>query len=129
MSLIQPFLLLFVLAGALVGFVRFRSASLERILVLLLTVMACIFVVYPGATTWIANRLGVGRGADLLLYVITIMFFFFFLLTYSRFLHVERVLTKIVRELALNNELVPTANGKQPSGGDATPDEMTQGRD
>jgi hypothetical protein len=127
MNLIQPFLLLCVLVGALVGFVRFRSASLERILVFLFTVMACIFVVYPGATTWIAHWLGVGRGTDLLLYVITIMFFFFFLLTYSRFLHMERVLTRIIRELALSNALAPTADGKPTCGGDATAGE--KGRD
>lgn len=107
MSLIQPFLLFCVLAAALTGFVRFRSVFLERILVLVFTVIACILVVHPGITTLVANMLGVGRGADLLLYVVTIVFLFFFLLAYSKFLHLERVLTRIVREFALLHAVVP----------------------
>ena len=101
MNLIQSLLILAVLVLVVTSFVRFRTALLDRLLVLFVSVVAAFFILFPTSTTWIAHRLGVGRGTDLVLYVVTGVFSFFFLLTYSKFLGYEREHTQLVRFIAL----------------------------
>ncbi len=52
-----------------------RPRALRSIAYLLIIVMAIIAVIFPQCLTWIAGLVGVGRGADLLLYALVLMFF------------------------------------------------------
>lgn len=99
--LIQPLLILSVLAIAALAFLRFRTDLIERLLIVLFSGCAILFIHFPAWTTWIANRIGVGRGADLLLYLLTVIVLFFFLLVYIRFLRQERGHTALIRYLAI----------------------------
>jgi hypothetical protein len=77
---------------------------------------AIVLLLNPDMTTVLANRLGIGRGADLMLYV---MFFFMFWAHYQQYLRYKRVeshITLLVRELAIARADVP--QGK-PDGGQA----------
>jgi hypothetical protein len=58
-------------------------------------------VLRPDDVTWAANRLGVGRGADLLLYALAVGTIFLMLNTYLRFRALDRQMTELVRSLAL----------------------------
>lgn len=58
-------------------------------------------VLRPNDVNWVANRLGVGRGADLLLYVLTVCTVFLMLNTYMRFRALDRQFTDLVRAMAL----------------------------
>lgn len=58
-------------------------------------------VLRPDDVTWVANRLGVGRGADLLLYALAVGTIFLTLNTYLRFRALDRQMTELVRALAL----------------------------
>jgi hypothetical protein len=72
MTLFQFLLIIGVLIAALVV-VRFlpgdRSLALKRIFALLFAAAAVLAILFPTALTSIANFFGIGRGADLLLYV------------------------------------------------------------
>ena len=46
-------------------------------------------VIRPEDVTWVAERLGVGRGTDLVLYLLVVGFGFFAVTTYLRFKQVE----------------------------------------
>ena len=63
---------------------------------------AAIAVLWPDFTTRIARALGIGRGADLIIYIVTILFIvsFFFLL--QRYRRLEVQLTSLVRHLAID---------------------------
>jgi hypothetical protein len=62
---------------------------------------AVVAVVDPELTTTVANAVGVGRGADLLLYLMVIVFLFFALHVYVLFKKQERTIVRLARAIAL----------------------------
>jgi hypothetical protein len=84
-----------------------RLQAFKRIGFLLFCLFAVVAVLRPGLMTWLANRVGVGRGTDLLLYMLVVVFAFFSLNTYLRFKDTERRLTKLVRAMAIRDAVAP----------------------
>lgn len=78
-----------------------RKQALRRVFMFLFVVAAASSVFFPQAWTWVANLLGIGRGADLLLYLLVLIFIGFVANTYRRFRQLETSLTTVARELAL----------------------------
>ena len=62
---------------------------------------AGVAIAWPELTTWAARRLGIRRGADLVLYCAVVVMMVGFLMVYSRLRQVRRDLTLVVRHLAL----------------------------
>jgi hypothetical protein len=58
-------------------------------------------VVFPEETDVVANFVGVGRGVDLITYVIEVTVLFVLLHYYTKFVELQRQLTDVVRELAI----------------------------
>ena len=58
-------------------------------------------VIFPEQTDRIANFVGVGRGVDLITYVIEVTVLFVLLHYYTKFVELQRKLTDVVRELAI----------------------------
>lgn len=81
-----------------------RNQALRRIMLLLFIAAAGSSVFFPQAWTWLANLIGIGRGADLLLYITVLAFLGFVASTYRRFRRMERELTEIARHVALLGE-------------------------
>lgn len=84
-----------------------RLQAFKRIGFLVFCVFAVLAVLRPGLMTWLANRVGVGRGTDLLLYMLVVVFAFFSLNTYLRFKDTERRLTKLARAMAIRDAVAP----------------------
>jgi small membrane protein len=96
-----------VLIATIVGFViysfRLRSVLVDRILYALITVVGIVFVIAPNLSTRIANMIGIGRGADLVVYAF-IMFSLFQLVSTSAALReMDRKMTVLVRENAIRH--------------------------
>jgi hypothetical protein len=86
-----------------------RAQALKRIAFIMFLVMACYAVLRPGDTNWVANKLGVGRGADLVLYLLVAAFAFFALNTFLRFRNLDRRFTDLVRAVAISDASSPEA--------------------
>ena len=65
MTLIQPILIACVALGVGVYFWKLRSSSLDRVIVLTIAAFGMLLVAFPTLSIRLANRVGVGRGADL----------------------------------------------------------------
>jgi hypothetical protein len=103
MTSIQVILIvLSLLAAVLTSFV-FQSRLGARLLAVFFFVAASAFVLFPDSTTRIAHTLGVGRGADLLLYLALFAGIHAFLLLYLRTRHLERKVTELIRAVAILN--------------------------
>ena len=62
----------------------------------------CIYaVIRPDDVTWVAGQLGVGRGTDLVLYLLVVGFGFFAISTYLRFKELELKFARLSRAVAL----------------------------
>lgn len=90
-----------------------RHQALRRVFMLVFIAAAASSVFFPQIWTIIANSVGVGRGTDLLLYFLVLIFIGFVATTYRRFRQFESELTKLSRQLALVDrdppEEVPSA--------------------
>ena len=82
---------------------RLRSVLADRIILLLLAGGGLVLVIHPEFSMWAANQIGIGRGTDLLLYVFILFSLFYFVSLSAGSKRIERQLTNIVRELALQN--------------------------
>ncbi|MFF2142604.1 DUF2304 domain-containing protein [Kitasatospora sp. NPDC058190] len=59
-------------------------------------------ILRPSDVTWVAHKLGVGRGTDLVLYVMVLAMGFLTLNTFLRFRSLEKKLTDLARTVAIN---------------------------
>jgi hypothetical protein len=68
---------------------------------LLLSVIGIPLVIFPDAATSVANSVGVGRGADLLIYVLFILVLLSLLVIHALIRDLNQRLTRVVRAVAL----------------------------
>lgn len=94
-------LLVVLLATARYAVLRRGRLPLHIVLVCGLLVCAAGLVLFPEASTTIARHLGVGRGADLLGYVVDAALSFVALHYYTKFIDLEAKLTRVARAVAL----------------------------
>lgn len=86
-----------------------RHQAIRRILMLLFIVAAASSVFFPQVWTWAAHLVGIGRGADLLLYFLVLTFLGFVATTYRRFRNLEQDVTELSRQVALVTAPAPAA--------------------
>jgi small membrane protein len=114
MKSIQLILIVLCLLAAILGSLAFRSKLGYRLLGSFFFITATAFVIFPDATSSIAHLLGVGRGADLLLYVGLLAGVYSFLLLYLRTRRLERRMTDQIRALAIRDAV--RLGSEQPDG-------------
>lgn len=96
-----------------------RSAIAELAFLVFLSGISVFFILFPNKTNVIANKLGVGRGADLLFYVCILLFLFFVLKLFSRIRRLEKNFTEIIRKDAINEEANPRETSIKELGGES----------
>ncbi|WP_403024029.1 DUF2304 domain-containing protein [Salinibacterium sp. GXW1014] len=84
-----------------------RHQAIRRVALMLFILAAASSVFVPGIWTWMAQLVGVGRGADLLLYLLVLTFLGFVATTYRHFRSLETRVTLLARELALSQSPPP----------------------
>jgi small membrane protein len=62
---------------------------------------AALSVVFPGRLTWVAHKVGVGRGADLVLYILVVTFMLVSVILFRRIADLERKYVVVARALAI----------------------------
>lgn len=124
-QLVIQLLLLAAIALITVALTRSTTTSSHQaIRRLLLTGFVCtaiVSVLFPVWLTRLAQLVGVGRGADLLLYGLVIAFLGYLATAFRRFSQLERRITVLGRELALTQARVEELERarREPSGGSA----------
>lgn len=78
-----------------------RSLAVKRMLAILFAVAAVLAIVFPQALTWLAHLLGIGRGADLLLYVFVLATLVFGLGSVRTRARQDARVTELARAVAL----------------------------
>jgi hypothetical protein len=73
----------------------------QKLGLLLITVLGVFVVIFPDTSNTIAHKVGVGRGADLLLYLLTIAFIMTGLNLYLKGKEEERRIVILARKIAL----------------------------
>jgi hypothetical protein len=97
--------------AALRGGVRKRIATFW----MLVWLGGGVSVLWPAGTVMVARALGIGRGADLVLYCSSFATLAGFFYIYTRFRRLDRALTVLVRQLAVDNPMLPRGPGGAPA--------------
>lgn len=82
-----------------------RHQAVRRLLLVGFVLLAAVAVMFPATLTTVARWVGVGRGADLLLYGLTITFLGYVAASYRRMRQLEQQNTVLARHIALNEAL------------------------
>ena len=99
--LIRILLLAFLTAIGYFVFLRRQKLPLHILVLMPLLGIAALFVALPNITNTIARFFGVGRGADLISYLVEIGLLFVVIHYYTKFVELQTQITRLVRELAL----------------------------
>lgn len=75
--------------------------AIRRLLLGVFVLAAVLSVLFPQWLTWLAQLIGVGRGTDLVLYSLIVMFLAFVYTQYRRNAQLQRQLTLLSRRIAL----------------------------
>lgn len=108
-------IVVFVLLGvALVIPVRGgRRLAIRRILLLLITAAGIVAIAVPDLVNSVANLVGVGRGTDLVLYFLVLVFIGNSISNSIQHRKLEREMTQLARMLAIDRAPAPGKNDAQ----------------
>ena len=79
-----------------------RHLALRRLFMALFVMVAVVSILFPQWLSWLANTIGVGRGADLLLYALVLAFLITVATSYRRNVATNRRITQLAREITLS---------------------------
>ena len=101
-KLIQFILIPALLIATLIYIRRLRTLFLDRLIVILLGMSAIFLVLNPEWTAFLAKELGVGRGADLIIYLSITALGFFCTTLWTKLRDIDARLTEMIRHQALS---------------------------
>jgi len=87
------------------------SRALRRMAALCFALGGTLAVLFPDAVTWLAERVGVGRGTDLVLYLLVIAFLFTAIGLYQRVQQLEERIAHLTRTVALRDVATRRTHG------------------
>jgi len=90
---------------------KITSPAVRRTALIILAIGAY-FVLQPEHANTVAHLVGVGRGADLLMYLWVVVTFSAVLVLYLKIVEMSRMLTELARRLALSEPISPPDRSK-----------------
>ena len=111
-----------VAAFVLVGFYLLKARrssnqqAIRRLFIVIALIAGLLAVLFPEYTNTLAGLVGVGRGADLLLYAFVVLGLFYAVYQYRRQLWQEKVNTELARALTLTQAKLDKALGDPEKG-------------
>ena len=111
-----------VVVFALRGTASSANLAVRRLAGIGFAAVATTSILFPDLVTWMANRVNVGRGTDLVLYILVVAFLYVTIGLYQRIHRLEEHLTDLTRELALMAGASGPAEGGSSAPEDDAPD-------
>jgi hypothetical protein len=100
----QLLLLAFVLAAlakVIHSYSQRRMPMADFLFWILVWIGTASIIIFPDATSFLAHLLGIGRGADLIVYTSLLISFYLIFRLYLALVRLEQAITEIVRAIAL----------------------------
>jgi len=100
-KVILAFAITFIALWFLINRNTYKARAWKKIAMIIFTILAVIVVWFPNTSNTIAHKVGVGRGADLLLYLLALAFIFSTLSLYIKHKEDQRHIVILARRIAL----------------------------
>lgn len=98
-----------ILAVFILYVLRLRTVLTDRLVYIASALAAIVLVINPELSTRMANLLGIGRGTDLLIYLFILAGLVYSAAITSEVRRLQDQLTRVVRQIALDNPLEGSA--------------------
>jgi small membrane protein len=119
---IKVILILGLCALAVLCLLIIRNRLATRLFFIAQLMVGAVLVLFPELANYAASLVGVGRGADLLLYLLVLAVYAGGLLAMAKFRRLERQMTELVRQVALREASDPPKSAlEQKEAGDVKP--------
>ena len=102
-------------------FLRRTRLPFHIVIVFAVLAVAGLAVIFPDLTAEAAQLVGVGRGVDLVTYLVEIGTLFVLMHYYTKFVELERRMTELVREVAILRAELERATATSATSSDASP--------
>ena len=89
------------LARVIHSYCRRRMPMADFLFWILVWMGTASVIIFPDATSFLAHLLGIGRGADLIIYTSLLISFYLIFRLYLAIVRLEQAITEVVREMAL----------------------------
>ena len=107
-------ILIILLLLVLRAFIVQRSLLvIKRVVAFVMFLALLLLVIFPQISTFIAGKIGVGRGVDLLFYFSHLFLLFLIVALWRRSLALTGTVTKLTRAIALQNPTTPQDKSPQ----------------
>src|SRR4051812_17817481 len=110
----QFFLLTFVLIALIKAIYSYKQGGMRALNGLLWTLVwigTASIIIFPDVTSFVAHLLGIGRGADLIIYASLIIIFYLIFRIHLKLARLEQEITELVRAIALERLTKPADSG------------------
>jgi small membrane protein len=107
---IQFFLLTFVLIALTKAIYSYKQRGMrapDSLLWTLVWIGTASIIIFPDATSFVAHLLGIGRGADLIMYASLLITFYLIFRIHLTLARLEQEITEVVRAIALEQLTEP----------------------
>ncbi len=104
---IKILLTLLLCLGLVFAFREWKQSRVLAVAIIMLSLGGIFFVWQSSASTRIANAIGVGRGADLVLYISAVISFVLMVSLVLRIKHLQEQITDLARAIALSSPHQP----------------------
>lgn len=112
LQLIAGVFAIFALSRAYLRYRERKLSSFTFIFWMFVWIAGIGFIIFPDITTKFAQMIGVGRGADAVLYSSVVVLFYLIFRLYIKIEDTERHITEIVRKIALKKVKKPSRKSK-----------------
>lgn len=89
---------------------RLRTVLRDRLIFAVIVALGVVLALYPDLSTRAANAIGIGRGADLLLYMFLLFSLFYNVHLATRLRTIDAQITRMVRDMAIAAPIRPDAS-------------------
>jgi len=106
-NIIQIFGIIFIIFATSRLYLRYKDKSLTASAALVwgvLWVLVSYFLIFPSSSSSLALSLGIGRGADLIVYVSIVVVYYLLFKIYVKIEQMNEDVTKLVRSIALEKK-------------------------
>ena len=80
---------------------RLNDKTVYRVSLIFVALVGICLILFPDISNIVANKLGVGRGTDLVLYVGAVIFFISLIVLSSKLKKIEETQTEIIRQMTI----------------------------
>ena len=105
MTIIQFIIRAFLLLSFAMVLLVIRRNVIGRLFFMAQFVVGALFVIFPDLSTKVAHCIGVGRGTDLLLYFLIVLFYMTVLFFIAAIRRIEQRQTAIFRQMAIQSAI------------------------